>query len=95
LDGNFDINSFDHDPSYNASTGAAISHILSLKDQKVTIGSIGKEFSFQKGERIFTEISQKYSIEEIDTLALVSGFHVVENFFDSNGYFVDTLWEVK
>ena len=94
LDANFNIGTFDHDPSYNSTTGAAESHLVSLTNQKVTIGALEREFSFSKGERIFTEVSQKYSIDEIEAFAEATGFQVLENFFDSKGFFVDTLWKV-
>jgi len=93
LDANFNIESFDHDPSYDSSTGAAESHIVSLTDQKVTVDALGMVFSFSKGEKVFTEVSQKYSIEEIEAFARIAGFQVLENFYDSKGLFVDTLWK--
>lgn len=95
LSANFDIEGFDHDPSYDSNTGTAESHIVSLADQKVTIDALNREFSFSKGERIFTEVSQKYSIEEIEAFAQKAGFQVLENFYDSKSLFVDTLWKVK
>jgi dimethylhistidine N-methyltransferase len=94
LDADFDIDAFDHTPSYDPDTGAAISHISSKRDQQVSIGHIGKEFEFSEGERVFTEISQKYSIGEIEDLARAGGFEILENFYDSKGFFVDTLWKV-
>jgi uncharacterized SAM-dependent methyltransferase len=39
------------------------------------------------------EISQKFSLEAIEDLAEASGFQTAKNFFDRNGYFVDSLWK--
>jgi uncharacterized SAM-dependent methyltransferase len=48
---------------------------------------------FKKGEPIFMEVSQKYTIAEIDELAQQAGFTATAHFHDSKGWFVDTLWE--
>lgn len=95
LDADFVLDNFKHSPSYNPHTGAALSHIVSLKDQVVRVGVIDKKYSFDQGELILTEISQKYSIDQVEALAEEAGFSIVENFFDSNNYFVDTLWLVN
>jgi hypothetical protein len=41
------------------------------------------------------EISQKYSLKHIEELAGESGFEIKQNFFDSKGYYCDSLWQVK
>jgi uncharacterized SAM-dependent methyltransferase len=64
-----------------------------LEEQDVYLESLGKTFHFDQWELIYTEISQKYSLVDIEELALLSGFHVKKNFFDENYYFVDSLWE--
>jgi hypothetical protein len=38
------------------------------------------------------EISQKYSLEMIDSLAAESGFEVAANFFDEKRFYTDSLW---
>jgi uncharacterized SAM-dependent methyltransferase len=37
------------------------------------------------------EISQKYSVEQIDQIAQECGFRVLNHFFDSHQYFVDVI----
>ena len=44
-------------------------------------------------ESIFMEISQKYTIKQIEEIARSAGFAPVRHFFDSRGWFVDSLWE--
>jgi len=95
LGANFDLNNFHHAPRYDPDRGAALSYLVSAKDQTIDIAAIGKSFEFRKYEKIATEISQKYSIPEIEALATSAGFEVVEHFLDSRGYFVDTLWTIK
>lgn len=94
LDANFDINQFDHYASYDPDNGACKSYLVSLKDQDVCIAEINI-FHFKKNETIFMEISQKYSIDEIERTALKSGFTPVAYFFDSKNYFTDVLWRVN
>ncbi len=93
LGGNFNTDNFEHAPEYIQETGAARSFIRSRIRQDVTIDKINQTFSFDEGERIYTEVSQKYSIEEIEDLAYKSGFEVVDHYFDKKKYFVDTLWK--
>lgn len=92
LGGNFDLNQFEHYASYDPSSGACKSFLISLKAQEVTIS--GQVIRFEQDEYIDMEISQKYSIEEIDRMAAAAGFVPVERFFDSKNWFLDTVWRV-
>lgn len=92
LGGTFDTALFDHQPHYDPATGAATSHLVSLADQEVYVGSLKTSFQFSKGEKIFTEISQKYDMDMIAEMASDSGFDICGSFFDDRKYFVDSLW---
>ena len=48
---------------------------------------------FDKGETVFTEISQKYALDYITELSHASGFEVIGNFFDIRKYFADSVWK--
>ena len=39
------------------------------------------------------EISKKYDVKELESLAGQSGFRVIKHFKDAKGYFVDSLWQ--
>ncbi len=93
LGGNFNIDNFDHFPTYDPLTGETKSHIISTKDQEVYIEALDENFSFDAWEAIHTEVSQKYSMKMIETYAKKAGFEIVKNFTDSNKYFVDSLWK--
>jgi len=95
LDADFNRESFVHWPTYNPVSGECRSYLVSLKSQKVTIGVLNQSFVFEAFESIFTEISKKYSLSEIEYLASLGGFEVQENFMDSEGYFADVLWEKR
>jgi dimethylhistidine N-methyltransferase len=55
-------------------------------------GSGRETIHFAKGEAIFMEISQKYTVEQVGRLGKQASFKTVDNFFDSRDWFVDTIW---
>jgi dimethylhistidine N-methyltransferase len=92
LGANFSINNFKHAPEYDPETGAARSFLVSTKAQTVKVDVLQKSFDFEAGEKIFMEISQKYSSEQIENLATEAGFRVAESFYDSRKWFTDQIW---
>jgi dimethylhistidine N-methyltransferase len=90
LGADFDISKFDHYPTYDPGTGACKSYLVSLENQQVHIGT--HTFDFAVHEPIYMEISQKYSLAEIEILAIQTGFKPVTNFFDEKKWFVDCVW---
>jgi len=95
LNANFVLEDFQHIETYNPKTGIAKSHLISLRKQEVFIRNLGEGISFEKGEPIYMEMSQKYDEEMINHLAKISGFELVRNFFDSRQYYTNSLWRVK
>jgi len=89
LKGNFAEGNFEHYAMYDPSSGACKSYLISLKNQRVTINGI--EINFEKDEPVFMEISQKYSVKEINEFAQKTGFSNNADFFDSHHYFVDVI----
>ena len=89
LKGNFAEGNFEHYAMYDPSSGACKSYLISLKNQRVTINGI--EINFEKDEPVFMEISQKYSVKEINEFAQKTGFSNNADFFDSRHYFVDVI----
>lgn len=95
LNGDIDLAYFIHWPSYDPVSGECRSHLVSLKDQTINLKALDQSFYFEAFEPIFTEISKKYSLSEIDKLAERGGFVTIENFTDSEQYFADVLWQRK
>ncbi len=95
LGGDFDRTQFQHQGLYSVQTGAMESYLISQKQQTVTIKELGKSFNFRPWEAIHMEYSYKYLKEDIAALADGTGFEIVENYTDSKGYFIDSLWKVK
>lgn len=61
LQGDFDPEAFDHRAFYNSEENRMEMHLVSRKDQRVTVA--GETFVLRKGETIHTENSYKYSLE--------------------------------
>lgn len=93
LDADFQIDNFDFYCHYNPLTGDVRSYIVSLMAQQVHVKKIDKVFNFDYNELISTELSKKYSLEEIEALAKNSDFKLKTNFLDCKHYFTDSLWE--
>jgi L-histidine N-alpha-methyltransferase len=91
LGADFNLEQFEHYPSYDPENGACKSFLISKSKQVVSIS--GKQFFFEKDEYIFMEISQKYSIQETDEMAAQTGFKPIQHFFDSKNWFLDTVWQ--
>ena len=92
---NFNVAQFDFYSFYDPNNGEVKSYIVSLKDQTVEIESLKQSFKFSKGETIWTELSKKYSLNEIEELAEKTKFQALGHFLDSQNYFTDSLLEKK
>jgi uncharacterized SAM-dependent methyltransferase len=93
LDADFELNNFEQHTEYSSETGAVKSFLVSKKEQTVHFEVLNKSFNFKQWEPIFMELSRKFDLETIETLATKHGFRVKEHFTDSRNYFVDSLWE--
>ena len=87
------LDQFDFYCHYNPENGEVNSYLTSLKLQYVYSAVLDTTFTFEKDEMIWTELSKKYSFDEITNLAESLNFKVVENFLDCRHYFTDSLWE--
>lgn len=95
LGGDFDMAAYRHYATYDVFTGAMESYIVSLKAQTVTIKDLQSTFDFDEWEPIHTEYSYKYLQKDIDALANSTGFKIIEQYYDNNGWFTDSLWQVE
>ena len=95
LGSDFKLDSFEHLASYDEKSGEMKSYLVSMKGQKVVFSDIDIEVYFSKGEKIHTEISRKYDLGELESIASKDNFEVINHFTDSKNYFTDTLWRVR
>lgn len=81
----FDLETFRHDAVYNTVHGRIEMHLVSSKNQQVTIGN--RRFALEKGESICSEYSYKYTLPQFADMAKQAGFAVKKVWTDSNGWF--------
>jgi len=85
LGGSFDLTKFAHEAIYNAEAGRVEIYITSREDQEVTV--LGQSFAFARGERIHTENSHKYAIEDITAMAEAAGWTHARAWVDDDNLF--------
>jgi dimethylhistidine N-methyltransferase len=85
LDGDIDVERFEHVAFYNPDAGRMELYLGSLAAQSATIA--GRPFRFRDGELIHTENSYKYSIDEFQALAHRAGFLPVHTWTDRDQLF--------
>ncbi|MCA1613395.1 MAG: L-histidine N(alpha)-methyltransferase [Acidobacteria bacterium] len=91
LAADFDVRAYRHVARYNAQAGRVEMYLESRRAQTVRIGSLPLEISFAAGERIHTENSHKYDLEELSTLAARTGFARARTWLDEAGRFSSNL----
>jgi L-histidine Nalpha-methyltransferase len=80
LDGDLDLDRFEHVAFYNEAEGRVEIYIRSLAAQQCPIA--GRRIRFEAGELIHTEYSYKYSVAEFRALAARAGFRPVDTWTD-------------
>ncbi|MBN3519066.1 L-histidine N(alpha)-methyltransferase [Algoriphagus lutimaris] len=93
LDGDINRENFIHWPTYEPVSGECRSYLVSMVEQTINLKALDQSFHFDAFEPIFTEISKKYSLSEIDDLAVKGGFRTVKSFTDKENYFANILWQ--
>src|SRR5215469_4014072 len=91
LDGDFELDRFEHIARFNPETRGVEMHLRSTQTQTVTICKAEFSVRFQKGETIWTENSHKYSLAEVAELAEASGFACAAQWIDREWPFAESL----
>lgn len=94
LEADFEVERFRHFGTFDVFSGAMKSYLVSLDEQEVRIGALGRSFHFEPWEPIHTEYSYKYLERDIQGLARDTGFAIEAQYRDSKRYFTDSLWRV-
>ncbi len=92
LETDIDVETFGFYCHYDPVSGGVLSYLYSKVKQEITSPVLESSFWFEKNELIWTELSQKFSFDEIDQLAGGAGFRVMKNITDSKNYFTDSVW---
>lgn len=85
LGADLDIGSFRHEAFYNEAEGRIEMHLKSLRAQAIRVAE--QQFHFRPGERLHTESSYKYTIDEFRALARRGGFESVHVWTDAQSLF--------
>ncbi|MEC7554297.1 MAG: L-histidine N(alpha)-methyltransferase [Pseudomonadota bacterium] len=85
LNTDFRLHNFQHEARYNQEQGCIQMFLRSTCDQQVMIGD--DTIAFTKGERIHTEDSYKYSVQEFLQLAEAAGFADAGHWQDDQGWY--------
>jgi uncharacterized SAM-dependent methyltransferase len=80
LDGDLELDLFEHFAFYSETKGRIEIYIGSLADQQATIA--GRRLDFAAGELTHTEYSYKYPVAEFRQLAAGAGFRPVDTWTD-------------
>src|SRR6476659_5910008 len=82
LSATFDLTQFRHEAVYNPRDGRIEMYLASEPAQQVSL--LGHTFAFAKAERIHTENSYKYTVDEFQTLAREAGWQPEEVWTDKD-----------
>lgn len=85
VDGNFEPDRFRHLAFFNERHSRIEMHLESLMDHQVTLS--GEVFHFAAGERIHTENSYKYTVDDFRRLSGAAGFSLTRTWCDDAGQF--------
>jgi len=92
LAANFDLDAFRHVATWDPLRPAMESWLVAERAQVAQVA--GHSVRIDAGERIQTEISCKYTQEQIAGFASGAGFEEVGRFLDDRRWFADVLWKV-
>lgn len=85
FEADFNVSRFEHRAFYNEDFGRIEMHLVSRRDQTVTVA--GVPFSIARGESIRTECSHKYTVEEFAGMVAHAGFAVKRVWTDAENLF--------
>ncbi|HEY0384664.1 MAG TPA: L-histidine N(alpha)-methyltransferase [Pyrinomonadaceae bacterium] len=92
LAADFDLRAFRHYVRYNEEAGRVEVYAESLRDQHVSLGKLDLEIDFHRGERIHTENSHKYDLDDLSRLATATGFRRTRTWLDEREQFSSNLF---
>ena len=92
LRADFRLRDFRHVALYEEREGRVEMYLESTRSQTVNIGALGLSVNFDSGERMHTENSYKYDLDDLSALAAETGFERAETWLDSAERFSSNLF---
>ncbi len=89
------MDSFNLKGEYNEIEGRMEIYLVSNRNQRVKINSLELEIDFRMGEPIHIINSYKYSIDDIQSLAIKSELTLQDHFVDRNSLFSINLFSTN
>ena len=79
----FDPDAFQHIARFNQDMHRIEMHLQSIRNQVIPIPALNMNLCLQKGEEILTEISTKYTQQQVESILTRTGFSPVQWYTDS------------
>jgi L-histidine Nalpha-methyltransferase len=92
LGGKFDLSAFDHRALFNREESRVEMHLVSRRNQEVSIPGAGLTVAFSAGETIWTESSYKYTPEKLCEMVEQTGFSLRRRFLEPQAGFTLDLY---
>jgi dimethylhistidine N-methyltransferase len=89
LDGDFDLEAFDHRAVWNPAESRIEMHLVSLERQSAT--AAGRTFAFRAGETLHTENSCKFTVEGFARMAAGAGWRLEREWVNAHPAFAVVL----
>jgi L-histidine N-alpha-methyltransferase len=87
LGGDFDPDRFEHLAFFNAKESQIEMHLVARNDVQVRLEALDLDLWIEPGERIYTEVSRKFTRESTEKILREAGFEIRKWFLSDNGYF--------
>lgn len=87
LGANFELDDFDHVAFFNPARAQIEMHLRARRSHTVTIPRLGTTVPFIAGETIHTEISRKFTADQVRETLAAAAFELVRWYTPSNHYF--------
>ncbi len=93
LDGDFDLDRFEHRATWNAAESRVEMHLVSLARQRVRVPGADLDFTIEAGETVWTESWYKYDPDRLVAALSAADFRLVRQWFHTEDRFALTLVE--
>lgn len=87
----FDVSAFSHRAFFNKEASRIEMHIVAESDQIVKLGSAGHPIAMSAGDSIRSEISRKFTRQQIEGITTSAGLRIERWFTDPKNYFAVVL----
>ena len=95
LGADFDVSGFEHSAKYNETEKRVEMHLVANTEQQVHINDLDETLTFEPGDEILTEVSHKYTPDDIENLLQQCGLTIIEHYEPDNQYFSLILTQYK